>query len=169
MKVLQKKRIALQKECDKYLEAHYLNGISTVFPSKEVKGELICCFTASKFNEKNFWSGRWRSVFRVAFKDDKSANVSGSMKVNVHYYEKGNVQLNSSKDYAESVKVTKDDLMAQVVKVIQKVENSYQSDIDKACGNLNEMFKSLRRRLPLTGTKFNFASGQHELLSGMKQ
>lgn len=48
-------------------------------------------------------SGRWRSVYRVTFTDDKKAKLSGSMKVNVHYYEGGNVQLNTSKEHGETV------------------------------------------------------------------
>ncbi|KAF0980136.1 hypothetical protein FDP41_013785 [Naegleria fowleri] len=63
---LKQKKDKLVKAIQKYVDDHYLSGISSVFPSQrdDQKGELIICITASKFNDKNFWSGRWRSVYR---------------------------------------------------------------------------------------------------------
>lgn len=95
------RREAFQKAIDDYLAEFYLQGVSAVYPSEQGK-EFIVCITASKFNEKNFWSGRWRSVWRAAF-EDKKLKIVGTMKVNIHYYEKGNVQLNTNKDYAETI------------------------------------------------------------------
>jgi capping protein (actin filament) muscle Z-line, alpha len=128
---------------------------------------LVVCITASKFNESNLWSGRWRSVYRVAFQEEKKVKVSGTMKVNVHYYEKGNIQLNTSKEYGETIS-GKDDVFADIVAAISKVEGAFQKDIDTACNNLTETFKGLRRRLPINGTLFNFgATGQHNLVDNM--
>jgi len=165
---MKKLREPLQKSIDKYIADHYLNGLSTVFASLEGDNELVVCLTASKFNEANLWSGRWRSVYRVAFQDDKKVKISGTMKVNVHYYEKGNIQLNTSKEYGETVG-GKDDINADIVNAISKVEGAFQRDIDNACNNLTETFKGLRRRLPISGTLFSFqAGGQHSLVDGMK-
>jgi len=163
---IKKIREPLQKAVDKYITDHYLSGLSTVFPSPEGENELVVCITASKFNEANLWSGRWRSVYRIAFQDDKKVKVSGTMKVNVHYYEKGNIQLNTSKEYGETIS-GKDDVFSEIVGAISKVEGSFQRDIDTACNNLTETFKGLRRRLPVNGVLFNFASGQHNLVDGM--
>jgi len=160
-------REGLQKTIDKYINDHYLSGISTVFQSPEGENELVICITASKFNESNLWSGRWRSVYRVAFQDDKKVKVSGTMKVNVHYYERGNIQLNTSKEYGETISA-KEDIHADITAAISKVEGAFQRDIDTACTNLTETFKGLRRRLPVNGTLFNFgSSGQHNLVEGM--
>lgn len=155
------RRESLQQAVDKYIEDHYLEGLGTVYPSRENSDEFVVCIAASKFNERNFWSGRWRAVFRVAFDADDKAKVSGSMKVNVHYYESGNVQLNTSRDHGEAVSGA--DIASEVVKVIKRVEGEFQSEIDSACNNLSDTFKSLRRRLPITGSLFDFASGQHKV------
>ncbi|KAF0980173.1 hypothetical protein FDP41_013387 [Naegleria fowleri] len=160
---LKQKKDKLVKAIQKYVDDHYLSGISSVFPSQrdDQKGELIICITASKFNDKNFWSGRWRSVYRVSFADDK-VKVSGSMKVNCHYYENGNVQLNTSKEHAETVDGG-DSFADNIVKMLVKAEGNFQTQIDTSCANLNETFKSLRRPLPMTKTLFDFASSQHKL------
>jgi len=156
-------REPLQKAVDEYVADQYLQGVSTVFPSDSSR-EFIVCIGSSKFNEKNFWSGRWRSVWRVSY-EDKKVKISGSMKVNIHYYEKGNIQLNTSKDYAEVVNSAgDDDTPAQLCKVLVKVENNFMKDIDTTCNNLSETFKGLRRRLPMTKTLFSFESNQHKLV-----
>ncbi|KAL9653844.1 hypothetical protein ABK040_012905 [Willaertia magna] len=162
---LKQKRDQLEKAVQKYIEEHYLSGgIANVFPAlkDDQKGELIVCITASKFNEKNFWSGRWRSVYRVSLQEEGKAKVSGIMKVNVHYYENGNVQLNTSREHGETVD-SGDQWAENVVKVLRKAEGNFQTQIDTACNNLNDTFKSLRRPLPLTKTLFDFASSQHKL------
>jgi len=162
---VQQRRENLQNAINAYVKDHYLSGLSTVYPSIDNENEFIVCITASKFNEKNFWSGRWRSVYRVTYQDDKSAKISGSMKVNVHYYENGNVQLNTSKEYGETV--SGDNISEEVAKILSKTEGNFQTQIDTSCNNLNETFKSLRRRLPYTKTLFDFASSQHKLVSDM--
>jgi len=145
-----------------------LSGISTVFPSQKDDNEFIICITASKFNETNYWSGRWRSVYRVTYSDDKKAKLSGSMKVNVHYYEGGNVQLNTSKEHGETVSSSNADSVGDdVAKAISKTEGAFQRDIDAACNSLSETFKSLRRRLPITKTLFDFKSQQHKLVEDL--
>jgi len=117
--------------------------------------------------KKNFWSGRWRSTWKISY-EEKKFKLSGTMKVNIHYYERGNIQLNTSKEYAESVNCNnEEDVPKEVVKALTKVESNFQKDIDTACNNLSETFKSLRRRLPITGNLFDFSGGQSKLVEGI--
>ncbi|GFR65804.1 F-actin-capping protein subunit alpha-2-like, partial [Elysia marginata] len=51
-------------------------------------------------------NGRWRGQWSVTFPaSGGSAEVSGLLRVQVHYYEDGNVQLVSSKDIKRTIKV----------------------------------------------------------------
>ena len=50
----------------------------------------------------DFRNGRWRSVWTVR-QDGGQAQVNGILKVQVHYYEDGNVQLVSSKEIKETI------------------------------------------------------------------
>jgi len=38
-------------------------------------------------NLPNFWTGEWQSHYEV-----KNGTLSGNIKINAHYYEKGNMQ-----------------------------------------------------------------------------
>ncbi len=51
----------------------------------------------------DFRNGRWRSIWTVNLLDGGQAEITGVLKVQVHYYEDGNVQLVSSKDVKEMI------------------------------------------------------------------
>jgi hypothetical protein len=86
---------------------HYPNGIVTVYSSSSGGHiKLTVCIEDHKFSPRNFWNGRWRSEWTVTFTPGSSAELKGLMRVQVHYYEDGNVQLVSSKEVKESVKTS---------------------------------------------------------------
>ena len=61
---------------------------------------ITICISASKFNPNNFWNGRWRSVWTCTFSPNGKVQLDGNMKLNVHYYEEGNVQLTTNTNKA---------------------------------------------------------------------
>lgn len=86
-------------------------------------GEVVLCVEDHKFQPQNFWNGRWRSEWHLK----PSGEVTGVLRVQVHYYEDGNVQLRSNKEI--STKVAKGDDSAMVTKFFKAVleaENEYQ-------------------------------------------
>jgi len=74
-----------------------------------------------------------------------------------HYYEEGNVQMHNLKDFA-AASIDASDAEA-VAKHIEKAEASLHKQFDKMYNTMtNTTFKELRRQLPISGTKFNWAN-----------
>lgn len=116
------------------------------------------------------------------------SQLKGSAKVQVHYYEDGNVQLNSTKDFeleisseqvwgnasisllfglytiTNTLPGSQDEKGAAnaIVKAIEKAEKEYQMAINDSYTELSEnTFKELRRALPFTRNKVDW----HKILN----
>lgn len=96
-------------------------------------------------------NGRWRSVYTF---DPASGALEGSIKVDVHYYEDGNVRLLTDRPSTASVS---SGTGAGIVKEISAAEKKYQDELNRGFTNLSEgTFKGLRRQLPVTRQKIEW-------------
>ncbi|VDM56217.1 unnamed protein product [Angiostrongylus costaricensis] len=130
-------RAALQKELDIYIEEHY------------AKSGIGCVFVRNG----NFTNGRWRSEWKIPVGDGKmgAQELIGNVKVQVHYYEDGNVQLFSEKDFSVKIQVTSDvDKTAkEILQSIRDEEGKYQHAVQENYASMSDnTFKALRRQLP---------------------
>ncbi|XP_059613202.1 F-actin-capping protein subunit alpha [Phlebotomus argentipes] len=156
-------RSALDAEALIYTATHYRHGICSVF-SRSQAGQvtLTLCIEDHQFQPKNYCNGRWRSQWTLSFAPgagSAAAELKGILKVQVHYYEDGNVQLVSSKECRESVIATNPTATAkEICRLIEEAENDYQTAISENYQTMSDTtFKALRRQLPVTRTKIDWS------------
>lgn len=142
---------SLVKSLGTHTSEHYPKSSYGVFPIED-DSQLALVTVANKYSPTNYWNGRWRSSY---FYNPSSGRLTGAIKVDVHYYEDGNVRLLTNKDV--SLNVSSGASASEVVRQIATVEKKYQEDLNKAFGSLSEgAFKSLRRQLPITRQKIEW-------------
>ena len=147
-------RSAVELEVTEYCKKHFAKGASLTMSRGQT---VICCIEAHDYQPHNSWNGRWRSEWILKVSGDQ-AEVSGDLKLQVHYYEEGNVQLVSSKDVKETLGVKSEKEMArELVSLVAEAEKVYQTGVTENYQNMSDnTFKTLRRALPVTRTKFDW-------------
>lgn len=155
---LESKRSMIESEVTNYTLNHYKHGFCSVFSTDNGEGRaIVVCIEDHQFQPKNFWNGRWRSVWTVQL-ENPQAEVTGVLKVQVHYYEDGNVQLVSSKEIKEGMAYLSDEQLArELVHLMETSESEYQSAISANYETMSDTtFKALRRQLPVTRSKIDW-------------
>ncbi|GAB7337805.1 hypothetical protein MBLNU457_4215t1 [Dothideomycetes sp. NU457] len=138
---------SLNKAFSQHASEHYPSSSIGVYPVENDSGVALL-LVANKYSLNNFWSGRWRSLYIVK---PSSSSITGHLKVDVHYFEDGNVRMLTDKPISVS---SSGSSAADIVRQIASVEKKYQEDLNRAFTNLNEgAFKGLRRQLPVTRQK----------------
>jgi len=140
----------LLKSLGTHVKEHYPNASCGVYPIED-DSKIAIVVVANKYSPNNFWNGRWRSlyIFSPSF-----SSLSGSIKVDVHYYEDGNVRLLTTKPISASISSAS---ASSIIREITVAEKKYQEEINKGFNNLSEgAFKGLRRQLPITRQKIEW-------------
>ncbi|TKA64058.1 hypothetical protein B0A55_09816 [Friedmanniomyces simplex] len=121
---------------------HFPSSTVGVYPT-DSDSSVAILLVANKYSPQNFWNGRWRSTYLF---NPTGNSVTGTIKVDVHYYEDGNVRMSTSK------KVELSGSNADgIVREIARAENKFQEELNRAFSTLAEgSFKGLRRQLPVT-------------------
>lgn len=144
---------SLIKSLSPYVADHYCSTPAYgVYPTNS-DTSIALVITGNKYSPSNYWNGRWRSVYTF---DPTSETLKGEIKVDVHYYEDGNVRLITTKQ-VESGILGSGETAPEVLRAISKAEKAYQEELNRAFGQLSEgAFKNLRRQLPVTRQKIDW-------------
>ncbi|KAI1436239.1 2-oxoisovalerate dehydrogenase beta subunit [Xylaria sp. CBS 124048] len=138
------------KSLGTYVQEHYPNASYAVYPAED-NTKVAVVIVANKYSPHNFWNGRWRSLYIF---NPSTGSLEGSIKVDVHYYEDGNVRLLTTKPIVGSVS---SGTGAGICKEIAAGERKYQEELNKGFTSLSEgAFKGLRRQLPVTRQKIEW-------------
>ncbi|MQL90412.1 hypothetical protein Taro_022995 [Colocasia esculenta] len=108
------------------------------------------------FNIK-FSNGSWRSIWIVEFKDDlQVVEIKGNIQIDAHYFEEGNVQLDTNNECRDStIFQSPEDSAIAIANIIRHHETEYMTSLEASYLNLPDTtFKDLRRKLPVTRTLF---------------
>ncbi|TKA79267.1 F-actin-capping protein subunit alpha [Cryomyces minteri] len=139
---------SLLKSVSTHAKEHYPSSSVGVYPI-ENDSLIAIVLVANKYSPNNFWNGRWRSLYLL---HPSTGALTGSLHVDVHYYEDGNVRLLTTKPVSASVSASPS--AQDVVRQVAAVERKYQEDLNRAFASLSEgAFKGLRRQLPVTRQK----------------
>jgi len=153
-------RKALEEATLEYCSQHYENGTPAVYSSVEgSEFKLTICISSSKFNSNNYWNGRWRNLWTIQFKPGNQAKIEGAIKIQVHYYEDGNVQLiaNYNKKLTANTTTNAKTSAEAILKQIIKAEQEYHASLENSYTTMGETtFKALRRALPITKEKIKW-------------
>ncbi|KAK9484014.1 F-actin-capping protein subunit alpha [Lipomyces starkeyi] len=134
-----------------YVLEHYPDPSSYgVFPQSS-EDDIAIVVVGNKYSPSNFWNGRWRSSYIA---DLASGSLTGTIAIDVHYYEDGNVRLKATKQVESDFKTAQ---TSSIIKSIAALERSYQEELNREFGGLSDgAFKSLRRQLPVTRSKIEW-------------
>ncbi|KAF5966728.1 3-methyl-2-oxobutanoate dehydrogenase (lipoamide)E1 beta chain precursor [Fusarium coicis] len=138
------------KSIGPYVDEHFANAAHGVYPI-ESDSKIAIVIVGNKYSPNNFWNGRWRSLYIL---DPSSGALEGSLKVDVHYYEDGNVRLLTNKPVSSTISSING---TSIVKEVSTTERKYQEELNKGFVSLSEgAFKGLRRQLPVTRQKIEW-------------
>ncbi|KAF0695998.1 Aste57867_13211 [Aphanomyces stellatus] len=156
---LEAARESVQAAVDSYLATQFANqGGAAVFATDSA---LTVVVSAERVSLRNYWTGRWKSKWTVTNVSGNSATVAGRIDLHVHYFEDGNLQLQSHKDVvARSVQGS--NVGAAVVDAIREEEHVVHSSLEDMYINMSEeTFKEMRRVMPVTQTKMDWSIHAH--------
>lgn len=89
--------------------------------------------------------------------DPTASDVIATIRVDVHYFEAGNVQLAAKHSGSISLPPAGDDQASKIVTAISKFESEYQLQLNETYSALGDKaFKALRRALPVYRTKIDW-------------
>jgi len=163
---LNKYRVAVQKAVDSYIDLSYKAGKVCAMVYAGENGRLTICISAKNVHLGNFWTGGWRSCYGVDLNKQGGAELKGTIKIGVHYFEDGNVQLHSNFDQTAKVNITaKEEETGQAIAAaVAKIENDFHAHLEEMYVKMHTTtFKAMRRVLTIQKQHMNWNVAAHAM------
>eukprot|EP00456_Euglypha_rotunda_P091055 TRINITY_DN955_c0_g1_i16.p1 TRINITY_DN955_c0_g1~~TRINITY_DN955_c0_g1_i16.p1 ORF type:complete len:290 (+),score=51.33 TRINITY_DN955_c0_g1_i16:30-899(+) len=164
-------RAAIAKDVSAYVDEQYKSGKAASAVYGADSGAVTVCVSAANVHLGNYWTGGWRSVYQFSVSGSGSVELTGDIKVNVHYFEDGNVQLHTK--FPTKVSITVGDekkTAAEVAKAIRKIETDFQANLEEMYVQMHKStFKQMRRFWPVHKKPMDWDLRKHNLTAELGQ
>jgi capping protein alpha len=144
---LELKRAAVGAEISSYVEKKF-SGDAAAGSVYAKDGVISIAITGERSNLRNMYSGKWSSSWKIESIDGSKATISGEIKIHNHYFEEGNIQLQTNKPVAakEVSFSSEKELGEKVVEVINNAEQETQVSLHDMIDNAHvATLKELRK------------------------
>lgn len=150
---------SLSSSIESYVEEHFPTLYkSLVIPDLDNSDIIYIIIIDENLNDSNFYNGKWQSFYKF----NRATNtLEGEITIKIHYYEDGNVILKTGKKI-NSISISIKDVSSK----IKEIEDEFEFSVVNKFTRLNEdLFKNLRRQLPINRTKVQWgkAIGNYKL------
>ena len=172
---LEHRRVQLHEAVQLYLKEAYPSEDSGAAVCIQ-RSKLVVTMTGERTNLRNFWSGRITSTWTIESSSTEGqldlsslsltesnkidVTIVGDMKIHAHYFEDGNVQLQSHKQFPSknvSILHPESDFGTSIVAHIRACETTLEQGLSDMYVNMNEeTFKQMRRLMPVTRNKMEW-------------
>jgi len=158
-------RVAVEKELADYCSSSYKQGKIVVATYGNENGTLNIVISGQNVNLGAYWTGSWRSSYKVNVLQGGASDLTGDIKLNVHYFEDGNVQLHAKYPSKASVQIGNEGKTATaIVAAVRKIETDFQSNLEQMYINMHEVtFKAMRRFYPINKQPMNWNLSAHKM------
>jgi len=145
---------AMRSYCKEFLP----EAVVTTYGTVNMGTKVSCCVAARKADLGNYSAGCWRSAWCLEVPSGGSMGaLTGKVTCNVHYFEDGNVQLEDNAVFQSEIPVTGSDVGQAFVESVRGFESGFMAKLEEIFAEMSDtVLRSLRRRLPVYGTKFDW-------------
>ncbi|GCC29999.1 hypothetical protein chiPu_0008443 [Chiloscyllium punctatum] len=151
-------RRAIECALINYMKKYYPDGNCTVYG--QAYGNhcqvITACIESHKYQRHEFWNGSWKSEWKLML-CPPNAEVMGTIKVQAHYFEEGNINLTNNVQVKQNLALKNEsEGAAEFVKVIENADTEFQVGLMENYQKLDCLLKGLRRQLPFTHTTIDW-------------
>ena len=151
-------RDAVDGEMEAYLKAFLPGAVLTSYGSTGNGIKVVCCVSGVVAELNNYWAGAWRAEWTLEVPMGGSiGTLTGKVVVHVHYFEDGNVQLDDKAVFQCEIPATPSEVGSEFVAKVREQEQAFMAKLEDVYTNMSDsVLQGLRRRLPVTRTKFDW-------------
>jgi len=151
-------REAIDREMQSYCQQYVPGSTCTTYGTSGAGIKVVCCLSTRLAELSNYWAGMWISEWTLEVPMGGSiGTLTGKVSIHVHYFEDGNVQLDDKVVFQSECPASADQVGGAFAKKVRESESGLMAKLEETYTNMSDnVLQGLRRRLPITKTKFDW-------------